>query len=138
MGVTHSEFLHSGHGCDRKHYWRARRQDLSQTRRFASFFPSTRIGKAEKAYNFLGFTAAFNNCFGNDDLRRRRFSAMLRAEMRRRERLNGFTRDQAIALEESLLDSFRTDARLPCSEGMAEKSTMASRLSASIASCACW
>jgi hypothetical protein len=24
MGVTHSEFLHSGHGCDRKHYWRAR------------------------------------------------------------------------------------------------------------------
>jgi hypothetical protein len=102
MGVTHSEFLHSGHGCDRKHYWRARRQDLSQTRRFAALFPSTRIGKTEKAYNFLGYTAAFNNCFGNDDLRRRRFSAMLRAEMRRRERLNGFTRDQAIALEASL------------------------------------
>jgi hypothetical protein len=102
MGVTHSEFLHAGHGCDRKHYWRARRQDLSQTRRFAALFPSTRIGKTEKAYNFLGYTAAFNNCFGNDDLRRRRFSAMLRAEMRRRERLNGFTRDQAIALEASL------------------------------------
>jgi len=91
MGVTYSERLHAGEDCDREHYWRARRHDLAQTRRFAPLFASSRIGKAEKAYNFLGFTASFSNCFGDDEIRRRRFSALLRAEMRRRARLNGFT-----------------------------------------------
>ncbi len=87
MGVTYSSQLHVGHGCNREHYWIARRQDLAQTRRFASFFPFSRIGKAEKAYNFLGFSPNYNHCFGDDQLRRRRFSALLRAEMRRRDRL---------------------------------------------------
>ena len=88
MGVTHSEFLHQGHDCDRKHYWIARREDLAQTRPFAALFPSTRIGRTEKAYNFLGYSPDFRNCFGDDELRRRRFSALLRAEMRRRDRIN--------------------------------------------------
>ena len=87
MGVTYSDRLHVDQECNRKHYWRARRQDLSQTRRLAAWFPASRIGKAEKAYNFLGLSAALNSCFGDDELRRRRFSAILRAEMRRRERL---------------------------------------------------
>jgi hypothetical protein len=87
MGVTYSELLHAGHDCDREHYWTARKQDLSQTRRFAALFPASRIGKTEKAYSFLGFTASFSTCFGDDQLRRRRFSALLRAEMRRRERV---------------------------------------------------
>jgi hypothetical protein len=90
MGVTYSDRLHTGHACNREHYWVARRQDLAQTRRFAALFPSSRIGKAEKAYNFLGFSKAFNSCFGDDQLRRRRFGALLRAEMRRREHLNTF------------------------------------------------
>ncbi len=98
MGVTHSERLHEGHDCDRKHYWRARRQDLAQTRRFAALFPSSRIGKAEKAYHFLGFSATLNSCFGDDQLRRRRFSALLRAEMRRRDRLSALAQDDAVAL----------------------------------------
>ncbi len=97
MGVTLSDRLHTGHDCDRKHYWLARRQDLAQTRRFAALFPSSRIGKAEKAYNFLGFSAAFGNCFGDDELRRRRFSALLRAEMRRRERLHAPVEELAAA-----------------------------------------
>jgi hypothetical protein len=88
MGVTWSDPLHAGHGCDREHYWIARKQDLAQTRFFAALFPSSRIGKTEKAYMCLGFSATSNNCFGDDNLRRRRFSALLRAEMRRRERLN--------------------------------------------------
>jgi hypothetical protein len=49
----------------------------------ALFSPSG-LGKAEKAYLFLGFTAAFSNGLGDDEVRRRRFSALLRAEMRRR------------------------------------------------------
>jgi hypothetical protein len=77
-----------GHDCDREHYWRARREDLAQTRRFAALFQTSGIGKTEKAYHFLGFSNTFNNCFGDDDLRRRRFSAVLRMEMRRRARLN--------------------------------------------------
>ena len=85
MGVTHSHLLHVGHDCNREHYWQARKQDLSQTRRFAAFFPTSRIGKTERAYNFLGFSAAYSNCFGDDQLRRRRFGAILRAEMRCRE-----------------------------------------------------
>src|SRR5580692_2980393 len=64
MGVTYSDPLHAGHGCDRKHYWLARRQDLSQTHYFAAWFPLSRIGKAEKAYNFLGFSPGFHCCFG--------------------------------------------------------------------------
>jgi hypothetical protein len=108
MGVTFSEPLHMGHDCDRKHYWLARRQDLAQTRRFAALFPSSRIGKAEKAYNFLGYSAAFSNCFGDDELRRRRFSALLRAEMRRRDRLNRPAQEDAgvfAAPESNLLDA---------------------------------
>jgi hypothetical protein len=88
MGVTYSDHLHLGHDCDREHYWRARREDLAQTRRFAALFQTSRIGKTEKAYNFLGFSSTFSNCFGDDDLRRRRFSALLRMETRRRARLN--------------------------------------------------
>lgn len=95
MGVTYSDRLHvsqdADHNCDRKHYWLARRQDLAQTRRFAALFPSSRVGRAEKAYNFLGFSPAYSSCFGDDELRRRRFSAILRAEMRRRERLHSFS-----------------------------------------------
>jgi hypothetical protein len=87
MGVTYSEHLHQGHNCNRDHYWVARKQDLAQTRRFAAWFPTSRIGRAERAYNFLGFSANFGYCFGDDELRRRRFSALLRAEMRRRERI---------------------------------------------------
>jgi hypothetical protein len=87
MGVTYSEPLHSGKECNRDHYWKARRLDLSQTRRFAALFPASRIGRAEKAYNFLGYTASYSSCFGDDLLRRRRFSAILRAEMRRRDHL---------------------------------------------------
>jgi hypothetical protein len=87
MGVTYSERLHMGNECNRSHYWVARRQDLSQTRRFAALFPTSRIGKAEKAYNFLGFASNFGYCFGDDELRRRRFSALLRAEIRRREQV---------------------------------------------------
>lgn len=95
MGVTHSEPLHVGHNCDREHYWMARREDLAQTRRLAALFPTSRIGKAEKAYNFLGFSRSFSSCFGDDQLRRRRFSALLRAEMRRRTSLNGFVLDES-------------------------------------------
>lgn len=101
MGVTHSDPLHVGQDCDRKHYWRARRQDLAQTRLLAALFPSSRIGKAERAYNFLGFFASFNSCFGDDELRRRRFAAMLRAEMRRRDRLNTFGKEDSAALADS-------------------------------------
>jgi hypothetical protein len=101
MGVTHSDSLHSGNYCDRKHYWFARKQDLAQTRFLAALFPSSRIGKAEKAYNFLGFSASFSHCFGDDDLRRRRFSAVLRAEMRRRARLNVFAEDDAVTPADS-------------------------------------
>jgi hypothetical protein len=95
MGVTYSERLHTGHDCDREHYWRARRLDVAQSRRFAALFPSSRIGKTEKAYNFLGFSSSFNSCFGDDEVRRRRFSALLRAEMRRRGALRGFPEDRA-------------------------------------------
>jgi hypothetical protein len=87
MGVTYSDRLHVGQECNRKHYWRARRQDLTQTHRLAALFLASRIGKAEKAYNLLGLSASLNSCFGDDELRRRRFSALLRAEMRRREEL---------------------------------------------------
>lgn len=107
MGVTYSEPLHAGHGCDRQHYWVARREDLAQSRRFAALFPSSRIGKAEKAYLFLGFSPKFANCFGNDEVRRRRFSALLRAEMRRR--ASQATEGQAL-VEESAV--FRSEVRL--------------------------
>jgi hypothetical protein len=103
MGVTHSNTLHIGFDCNRDHYWIARRQDLSQTRRFAALFPSSRIGKAEKAYNFLGYSTAFNNCFGDDQVRRRRFSALLRAEMRRRARLTVLTEEVQTVTLSSLL-----------------------------------
>jgi hypothetical protein len=102
MGVTYSNPLHDGASCDREHYWRARRQDLAQVGRFAALFPSSRIGKAEKAYNFLGFSSAFGTCFGDDQLRKRRFSAILRAEMHRRDLLCRITKDRAGASRETL------------------------------------
>jgi hypothetical protein len=68
----------------------------------AALFPSSRIGKAEKAYNFLGFSSAFGTCFGDDQLRRRRFSALLRAEMHRRDRLRPITYDETVAPRETL------------------------------------
>jgi hypothetical protein len=95
MGVTYSDRLHVGHGCNREHYWAARQTDLAQTRRFAAFFSTSQIGKAEKAYNFLGFTPAFGSCFGDDQIRRRRFAAVLCAEMRRRYRLTLVAYDDA-------------------------------------------
>ena len=90
MGVTYGDRLHVGHDCHQEHYWLARREDLAQTGRFAALLSSSGMGKTEKAYHFLGFTAAFKSCFGDDEVRRRRFSALLRAEMRRRARLNLF------------------------------------------------
>ncbi len=88
IGVTHSARLHADEECSREHYWLARRRDVAQTSRFAALFSSVRIGRAEKAYLFLGFSVNFSNCFGDDELRRRRFAAILRAEMRRRARLH--------------------------------------------------
>ena len=88
MGVTYSDRLHLNQDCRHEHYWRARREDLAQTGRFASLLFPSGMGKTEKAYYFLGFSATFRNCFGDDEIRRRRFSALLRAEMRRRARLN--------------------------------------------------
>ena len=96
MGVTYSERLHVSCGCNREHYWAARRLDLSQTRRFAVLFSTSQIGKAERAYNFLGFTPAFGTCFGDDQIRRRRFGALLRAEMRRRYRLTAAISNDAV------------------------------------------
>jgi hypothetical protein len=112
MGVTHSDRLHVDDNCDRKHYWLARRQDLAQTHRFAALFSSSRIGKAEKAYNFLGFSPHFSGCFGDDNLRRRRFSALLRAEMRRRDRLRAFAQDDAVGLVVSHGETSRNLSRL--------------------------
>jgi len=97
LGVTYSDPLHAGHGCDREHYWTARRQDLARKGPLAPFFPASRIGKAEKAYNFLGFSREFSSCFGDDEIRRRRFSALLRAEMRLRERANASSEQNASA-----------------------------------------
>jgi hypothetical protein len=88
MGVTYSDHLHLGYDCQHEHYWRARREDLAQMGRLAALLFPSGMGKAEKAYCFLGFSAAFRNCFGDDEVRRRRFSALLRAEMRRRDRIN--------------------------------------------------
>lgn len=87
MGVTLTDRLHDGKDCNREHYWAARRVDVAQTHRFGRLFPSNRIGKAERAYNLLGFAKDMCSCFGDDAVRRRRFSAILRAEMRRREQL---------------------------------------------------
>jgi hypothetical protein len=102
LGVTYSDPLHEGDDCNREHYWFARRQDLAQTRCFAALFPTCKIGKAEKAYNFLGFCPTFTSCFGDDNLRRRRFSALLRAEMRRRARLSVLAQDVALSLSRSV------------------------------------
>jgi hypothetical protein len=103
MGVTYSNPLHAGQACTREHYWTARREDLSRTRLFAALFPSARIGKAESAYNFLGFSDSFSNCFGDDQLRRRRFGALLRAEMRRRDGLRATAESQETSARERAL-----------------------------------
>lgn len=108
MGVTYSGRLHQGHDCDRKHYWMARREDLAQTRRFAALFPASRIGRTEKAYNFLGYSPSFTSCFGDDELRRRRFSALLRAEMRRRDRLRTVGESDEAALDATLAPALLT------------------------------
>ena len=86
MGVTYSDPLHED-DCNHEHYWLARRMDLAQTRRFGALFPTYGLGKAEKAYNFLGYSPTLHSCFSDDRLRQRRFSALIRAEMRRRARL---------------------------------------------------
>jgi hypothetical protein len=98
MGVTYSDRLHEGTECDREHYWAARRKDLAQTRRFAALFPMSGIGKAEKAYHFLGYWAGCSDCFGDERIRRRRFGALLRAEMWRRDRMHE-TETDAIELQ---------------------------------------
>jgi hypothetical protein len=102
MGVTFSDRLHAGHDCDRKHYWVARRLDLAQTRPLAAMFPSSRIGKAEKAYHFLGYSPGFDRFLGDDELRRRRFGALLRAEMRRRDRMREHARPGIALKQEGL------------------------------------
>jgi len=102
MGVTYSDRLHIGNQCDREHYWLARRQDLAQTRPLAALFPWSRIGRTEKAYNFLGFSPNFTSCFGDDQLRRRRFSAILRAEMHRRSRIHRLLQDNEFVYDHEL------------------------------------
>lgn len=102
MGVTRSDRLHEGLDCNREHYWQARKQDLAQTSRLAALFPETRIGKAEKAYHFLGFNARFDRCFGDDQLRQRRFGAILRAEMRRRERVRVHAQEEVTEVPAAL------------------------------------
>jgi hypothetical protein len=69
LGVTGAENLHeAGSGCDKRHYIRIRE--------------TVPIGMAtELAYNFLGNIAPHWMQFG-DPLRRRRLSAILRAQMR--------------------------------------------------------
>jgi hypothetical protein len=89
MGVTYSNRLHTAdEACNREHYRTACRHDLAHSGRFAALFSSTRMGKAEKAYIVLGLEAKFHSCFGDDQLRARRFAALLRAEMRRRAKLH--------------------------------------------------
>jgi len=102
MGVTYGDPLLASRSTEL--YWAARARDLAQTRPLAALFPSNRIGKAEKAYMFLGFSASFDNCFGDDSLRNRRFAALLRAEMRRRDRLRRAVHtDRLSALLQSVL-----------------------------------
>lgn len=97
MGVTYSDCLHVDQDCHHEHYQLARQQDWLQSGCFAAFLSSSGMGKTERAYLFLGFSATFSDCFGDDEVRRRRFSALLRAEMRRRARLNIFDQDNAVA-----------------------------------------
>ena len=99
LGVTYSDPLHAGHNCNQEHYQLARQQDRRQAGRLGALLSPSEMGRAEKAYLFLGFTAAFRHCFGDDEVRRRRFSALLRAEMRRRARLNEWTLHYAMALD---------------------------------------
>ncbi len=87
LGVTYSDPLHAEENCNGEHYRLARRQDSAQSRRWAAPFAPSGMGKLEKAYLFLGLSPAFNNCVGDDQLRRSRLSALLRAEMHRRDRL---------------------------------------------------
>jgi hypothetical protein len=98
LGVTYSDRLHTCHDeCSREHYHLAWRVDMAQRGRFASLFSSCRMGSAEKAYIFLGLSNKFNSCFGDDQLRQRRFSALLRAEMRRRDRRHILSKDEPVA-----------------------------------------
>jgi hypothetical protein len=99
LGVTYSDRLHTCQDdCSREHYQLAWRQDMAQRGRFASLFSSSRMGNAEKAYIFLGLSNKFDNCFGDDDLRRRRLSALLRAEMRCRDRRLVFGKEEPAAV----------------------------------------
>ena len=99
LGVTYSDPLHAGHNCNGEHYQLARQQDRRQAGRLGALLSSSEMGQAEKAYLFLGFTVAFRNCFGNDEVRQRRFSALLRAEMHHRARLNRPTPDHIMMLD---------------------------------------
>ena len=85
LGVTYSSCLHYDTDCDGEHYRLARWDDLAQSGWLASLISGSGMGKVEKAYVFLGFGFDFGSCFGDDEVRRRRFGAILRAEMRRRE-----------------------------------------------------
>ncbi len=90
LGVTYSDPLHvDAEDCNQEHYWLARRQDSARSRRWAAPVSPSGMGKLEKAYLFLGFSPAFHTCLGDDEVRRRRLSALLRAEMRLRDRLRG-------------------------------------------------
>jgi hypothetical protein len=85
LGVTYSSCLHYDTDCDGEHYRLARWDDLAQSGWLASLISGSGMGKVEKAYVFLGFGPDFGCCFGDDGVRGRRFGAMLRAEMRRRD-----------------------------------------------------
>jgi hypothetical protein len=89
MGVTYSDRLHDGYGCNQEHYWIARQKDLAESGWLAAIFSGSGMGKTERAYIVLGYSSKFTSCFGDDELRQRRLSAILRAEMRRRARWHG-------------------------------------------------
>jgi hypothetical protein len=96
LGVTYSDPLHTDAGCSQEHYQRARQEDRKQTSILGSFFSSRELGQVERAYLFLGFTQRFHDCFGDDEVRRRRLAALLRAEMRYRSRQSRFLLDEPV------------------------------------------
>jgi hypothetical protein len=119
MGVTYSNRLHTAdEACNREHYRTACRLDLAHSGRFAALFSSTRMGKVEKAYIVLGLETRFHSCFGDDQLRARRFAALLRAEMRRRAKL------RVISTE----DVFDLPPRVPGAARESESTPFALRL----------
>ena len=91
MGVTYSSCLHNHTYCDEAHYHLARREDLAQSGWMVALAAPSEMGKAERAYIFLGFRSTFGDCFGDNGVRKRRFAALLRAEMRRRASVDSST-----------------------------------------------